>query len=59
MSEKEKQRKRVFVVNNRECFALSHFTFANQNYNHGHNILELYNVFIQTRWTTSKTKRDI
>ena len=49
MSEKEKQRKRVFVVSNRECFALSHFTFANQNYNHGHNILELYNVFIQTR----------
>ena len=29
------------------------------NYNHGHNILELYNVLIQTRLTTSKTKRDI
>ena len=28
-------------------------------YNHGHNILELYNVLIQTRLTTSKTKRDI
>ena len=28
-------------------------------YNHGHNILELYNVLIQTRWTTSKTKHDI
>ena len=27
--------------------------------NHGHNILELYNVLIQTRLTTSKTKRDI
>ena len=25
----------------------------------GHNILELYNVLIQTRLTTSKTKRDI
>ena len=34
MSDNEKQRKRVFLVNNRECFALSHFTFAN-------NILEL------------------
>ena len=31
MSEKEKQRKAVFVVNNRECFALSHFIFSNQN----------------------------
>ena len=29
------------------------------NYNLGHNILELYNVLIQTRLTTSKTKRDI
>ena len=28
-------------------------------YNLGHNILELYNVLIQTRLTTSKTKRDI
>ena len=28
-------------------------------YSHGHNILELYNVLIQTRLTTSKTKRDI
>ena len=28
-------------------------------YNHGHNILELYNVLIQTRLTTRKTKRDI
>ena len=27
--------------------------------NHGHNILELYNISIQTRLTTSKTKRDI
>ena len=27
--------------------------------NLGHNILELYNVLIQTRLTTSKTKRDI
>ena len=31
MSEKEKQRKGVFLVNDRECFALSHFTFTNQN----------------------------
>ena len=31
MPEKEKQRKGIFLVNNRECFALSHFTFANQN----------------------------
>ena len=29
MSEKEKQGKGVFLVNNRECFALSHFIFAN------------------------------
>ena len=28
-------------------------------YNLGHNFLELYNVLIQTRLTTSKTKRDI
>ena len=27
--------------------------------NHGHNILELHNVLIQTRLTTSETKRDI
>ena len=27
MSEKKKQRKRLFLVNDRECFALSHFTF--------------------------------
>ena len=31
MSEKEKQRKGDFLVNDRECFALSHFIFANQN----------------------------
>ena len=30
-AEKEKQRKGVFLVNNREYFALSHFTFANKN----------------------------
>ena len=30
-----------------------------QTYNLVHNILELYNVLIQTRLTTSKTKRDI
>ena len=29
------------------------------NYNFGHNILELYNVLVQIRLTTSKTKRDI
>ena len=27
--------------------------------NLGHNILELYNVLVQIRLTTSKTKRDI
>ena len=27
MSEREKQREGVFVINNRECFALSHFIF--------------------------------
>ena len=31
MSEKEKQRKGVFLVNSIEYFALSHFTFINQN----------------------------
>ena len=29
------------------------------DYNFDHSILELYNVLIQTRLTTSKTKRDI
>ena len=29
------------------------------SYNLGDNILELYNVLIQTRLTASKTKRDI
>ena len=28
---KGKQKKGVFLVNNRECFELSHFTFTNQN----------------------------
>ena len=28
---KRKQQKRVFLVNDRECFALSHFIFTNQN----------------------------
>ena len=31
MLEKEKQRKGIFLVNDKECFALSHFTFSNQN----------------------------
>ena len=31
MSEKEKQRKGVFPVNDRECFALSNFIFTNEN----------------------------
>ena len=31
MAEKEKQRKRVFLVNDREYFALSHFIFTDQN----------------------------
>ena len=30
-----------------------------RNYNLGHNILELYNVFVAIRLTTSKTKRGI
>ena len=29
------------------------------NYNLGYNILELYNVLVQNRLTTSKTRRDI
>ena len=32
MSEKEKQRKGVFLVNKRQCFALFHFNFTNQKY---------------------------
>ena len=32
MSEKEKQKKEVFLVNDRECFALSHFIFTKQNH---------------------------
>ena len=31
MSEKEKQSKWVFLVNDGECFAISHFVFTNQN----------------------------
>ena len=31
MPEIEKQVKSVFLVNDRECFALSHFIFTNQN----------------------------
>ena len=33
--------------------------FEIQIYNLGHNILELYNVLVQIRLTTSKTKRHI
>ena len=34
--------------------------FKNRDiFNLGHNILELYNFLIQTRLTTSKTKRDM
>ena len=33
--------------------------FLFPTYNLGHNILKLYNVLIQTRITTSKTKRDM
>ena len=29
------------------------------SYNLGHNILELYNILVQVRFTTSKTKLDI
>ena len=29
------------------------------NYNPGHNILELYNILVKIRFTTSKTKLDI
>ena len=32
MTEKEKQRKGVFLVNDMGCFALFHFIFTNQNY---------------------------
>ena len=30
-TEKKKQRKGVFLVNIRDCFALSYFIFTNQN----------------------------
>ena len=33
--------------------------FKNDNYNPGHNILELYNILVKIRFTTSKTKLDI
>ena len=33
--------------------------FTGYIYNLGHNILELYNVLMHTRLTTSKKKRDI
>ena len=46
---------RVFVVS---CFLVK-VSSLNVNYNLGHNILELYSVLIQTRFTTSKTKLDI
>ena len=31
MSEKEKQKKEVFLVNDRECLALYNYLFPNQN----------------------------
>ena len=31
MSKNEKQQKTVFLVKDRECFALSNFIFSNQN----------------------------
>ena len=31
MSQKGKQKKGVFLVNDRDCFALSYFVFTNQN----------------------------
>ena len=31
MSEKEKQGKEIFLVNDRDCFALSHFVLTNHN----------------------------
>ena len=31
VSEKEKPKKEVFLVNDRECFALSHFILTKQN----------------------------
>ena len=46
---------RVFVVS---CFLVK-VSSLNVNYSLGHNILELYSVLIQTRFTTSKTKLDI
>ena len=33
--------------------------FNTWNYNPGHNTLELYNILIQVRFTTSETKLDI
>ena len=32
---------------------------VNRTYNPGHNILELYNILVKIRFTTSKTKLDI
>ena len=44
---------------NKQIYKYFGLNERSDNYNHGHNILELYNVLIQTRLTTSKTKRDI
>ena len=41
------------------CIYLPRLFRLDIDYNHGHNIIELYNVLMQTRLTTSKTKRDI
>ena len=35
------------------------FEMGRTNYSPGHNILELYNILVQIRFTTSKTKLDI
>ena len=43
----------VFSVETRHYFG------PKRLYNLDHNILELYNVLVQVRFTTSKTKRDI
>ena len=45
----------------KKVLPLKHFTnnFPLSTYNLGRNILELYNVLVQIRLTTSKTKHDI
>ena len=49
----------IYIYIQRYIYIAQIFHICYSNHNLGHNMLELYNVLIQTRLTTSKTKRDV